>query len=100
MPLKKEKKNTDETFFVTTTVHYAKELNESHRVPYLTIEKRNEIEAEKTTMNRIKVCGKQTKKIARKSPCGNTPLEEKPSPFKKHIFEQDFLLNNLKKKKI
>jgi len=28
----------------------------------------------------------------------NTPLEEKPSPFKKHIFEQDFLLNNLKKK--
>jgi len=27
----------------------------------------------------------------------NTPLEEKPSPFKKHIFEQDFLLNNLKK---
>jgi len=40
------------------------------------------------------------KKIARKSPCGNTPLEEKPSPFKKHIFEQDFLLNNLKKKKL
>jgi len=48
-------------------VHYAKELNESHRVPYLTIEKRNEIEAEKTTMNRIKVCGKQTKKSQQKS---------------------------------
>lgn len=60
MPLKKKKHWWD--FFVTTTVHYAKELNESHRVPYLTIEKRNEIEAEKTTMNRIKVCGKQTKK--------------------------------------
>ena len=38
MPLKKKKHWWD--FFVTTTVHYAKELNESHRVPYLTIEKK------------------------------------------------------------
>ena len=51
---------------MTTTVHYAKELNESHRVPYLTIEKRNEIEAEKRQRIEIK-CAENKQKIARNS---------------------------------